>query len=250
MEVQLDKRSPWQGYAIHPVIPIIDRELQALGYKLTKFGPSYDWDFRWERAAFDRESYFVYIYFNKCVGIEVDISVIVDISSWEFSDMENKLKVWECLDGPQFGVSGGLNYASDVVRVPLHAFLLDAEPGVRRYSWRANQVEFEENALVLIQDLLRYGEPFLKKLSSKEALVNFLQNIQSQKGATSVNASLSAAIFLFGLGLKNAALSELRSGYEKKISSARSSYTRSSPEGIRALECKYERYKNFFSENM
>lgn len=192
---------------------------------------------------FCKSSLFFHLYLNKCTKGVVDFSIATGISSWEFAEAENHLKVWECLKRAQFGMSGEIAHALDVVRVPLSFLLLNGAPAVERLTWKSGLADCEDVADIVLQDFIAYGEPFLATIDSPQALVKFLQDIDGKKGVRSVNASLAAAIFLFQLGEKEVALTELKRGFDAEIGKASA---RNDAEAVQALNCKYERYKNYW----
>jgi len=243
LKIEKNSRSPWDGYSVHPVVANIDLGLSGRGFNIAEQGESYDWDFRWEKSLFCNSSLFFNLYLNKCTKGVVDFSIAIGINSWEFTEAENHLKVWECLKNPQFGLSGESAHAANVVRVPLSFLLLNGTPPVERLTWKSGLTDFAKVAEVVLQDFVAYGEPFLATIDSLPMLIRFLQNMGAKKGVRSVNASLAAAIYLFHAGEKDAALVELKYGFDAAIRKAQS--VNRDAEAIQALNCKYERYKNY-----
>lgn len=244
LEIKKNSRSPWDGYSVHPVIANIDLGLSARGFNIAAQGKSYDWDFRWEKRLFCKSSLFFHVYLNKCTKGVVDFSIAIGISSWEYTEAENHLKVWECLKNPQFGLSREITYPTDVVRAPLSFLLLNGTPPVERLTWKSGLTDFAKVAETVLQDFMAYGEAFLAPIDSPLLLIRFLQHMDAKKGVTSVNASLAAAIYLFHLGEKDAALVELKDGFDAAIRKAQA--RNHDAEAIQALNCKYERYRNYW----
>lgn len=236
----------------------VGRRLERRGFALQERLSDESWHYRWTKRAFEEGEFFVELAPNKSAKGTVDFWVDLGLDSWRYADAENALKTWEC--DPKTALLWEelvpFRYPLSLVRIALHWLMLNAEPPVRRLTWTATIDTAEVCAEGLNQDLEKYGFPFFARVSTREKLIELLQNIESYPkktptpGPRSPEASLCAALLLHCAGDVEAALRELDTGFRQDVARYERTWAndkRECEQAIRVRQCKIDRYRALFT---
>lgn len=256
---KINKRFPWDGYNPHPVVTAISQWLEGKGFEMAFGGPDHSWFYRWRKKAFEDLDLFIQLNPNRCFSGITDFSVIVGGMSNQYTEVENKLKAWECDPHgmtPEEDVP--YRYPLNMVHVSLHWLMLNAEPPVRQLTWQATAQDAETSAAKLGDDLERYGFAFFHQIDTRKKLLALLQNIEfypritPARGPISPEPSVCAALLLYLDGNCDAALLELETGFRQDVARYARTWANNQSahdEAVRIRRCKIERYKAFFANS-